>query len=590
MSKNIRVRIAPSPTGFLHIGLARTALFNYLFAKKHQGAFILRIEDTDKERSSLKFEKDILKNLKWLGIEWDEGPIAIAQNQKSIHSASSGLMLSKAEASKTNPFGKLKIDAEQDQSIKNQKYIGDYGPYRQSERLDIYAKYLNKLLVEDRAYYCFCSQEELETQKQYQMSIGEPPRYSGKCANLTKETIKRYLDERKPSIIRFRTPSKKISFDDLIRGHLEFDTGLLGDMVIAKSISAPLYNFVVVIDDFEMKISHIIRGEEHISNTPKQILIQEALGFPQPKYAHLPLILAPDRTKLSKRHSAVSIAEYRKAGYLPETLINFMALLGWNPGIEKEIYWLNSLIKEFSLERVQKGGAIFNIKRLDYLNGFYIRQKSIEKLTELCLFYLIEARLIEPIFEIGQYTTAYYRILSTGEKINISYLQKIVSIYQERLKKLSEISELTDFFFKDKLVYDKNLLSWKKMSDKEVKKSLDKLEKILSKIKREDFNKEKLEKILILEAEKITNPFARLFDKTMFHLRRCARLCARGKLTLSPATLRSTSSRLCDRGVLLWPFRVALTNKQASASPFEIAEILGKEKTIKRLKEARGLF
>ena len=488
MSKNIRVRIAPSPTGFLHIGLARTALFNYLFAKKHQGVFVLRIENTDKKRSSPEFEKDILKNLKWLGIEWNEGP------------------------------------------------------YKQSERIDIYAKYLKKLLDEDKAYYCFCSQEELETQKQYQMSMGELPRYSGKCANLTKEIIKKYLNERRPSIIRFRTPSKKISFTDLIRGRLEFDTSLLGDMVIAKNISTPLYNFAVTIDDFEMKISHIIRGEEHISNTPKQILIQEALGFCQPKYAHLPLILAPDKSKLSKRHGTISVAEYRRTGYLPETLINFMAFLGWNPGTEKEIYWLTSLIKEFSLEKVQKGGAIFNTKRLDYLNGFYIRQKSIEKLTELCLPYFIKAELIIKQDE-------KFKIKETKKEISFEILKRIVSIYQKRLKKLSEISELTNFFFRDKLKYDRDLLRWKEMSDKEVKESLDKLEKILSKIKKEDFNKENLENILMIEAEKGG-----------------------------------------DRGVLLWPLRVALTNKQTSASPFEIAEILGKEKTIKRIREARRLF
>ena len=495
----VRVRIAPAPTGFLHIGLARTALFNYLFARKHQGSFILRIEDTDIERSFPEFEKDILENLKWLGIKWDEGP----KNNKN-------------------------------------DYLGKYSPYRQSERLDIYTEYLEKLLNEDKAYFCFCSEEDLEAQKQYQMSIGEPPRYSGKCANLTKKMIKRYLDEGKPSVIRFRTSSsrsapprlrKKISFDDLIRGRLEFDAGLIGDMVIAKNLKTPLYNFAVVIDDFEMKISHIIRGEEHISNTPKQILIQEALGFPQPKYAHLSLILNPDRTKLSKRHGATSVLEYKKDGYLPEALTNFMAFLGWNPGTEREIYSIASLSKEFSLERVQKGGAIFNIKRLDFLNGFYIRQKSIDRLTELCLPYLKEKGLIKE------------------ETVDLESPKKIVAIYQERLKKLSEISELTDFFYIDKLKYDKDLLRWREMSDKEIKNSLDKLEKILSKIKGEDWTKENLENLLLPEAEKVG-----------------------------------------DRGKLLWPLRVALSGKKASAGPFEIAEILGKEKTIKRLKEARRLF
>jgi len=344
----VRTRIAPSPTGFLHIGLARTALFNYLFAKKYQGSFVLRIEDTDLERSSPEFEKDIIESLKWLGIEWSEGP---------------------------------DID-------------GQYGPYRQRERLNIYAKYLEKLLAENKAYYCFCSEEELEAQRQYQMSIGETPRYTGKCANLDKELVQKYLAEGKPSVIRFRVIPKKLHFDDLIRGRVEFDTELMGDIVIAKNLETPLYNFAVVIDDFEMRISHVIRGEDHISNTPKQILMQEALGLSRPIYGHLPLILGPDRTKLSKRHATVSVSEYRKEGYLAESLINFMAFLGWNPGDEREIYLMNSLVKEFSLDKVQKGGAIFNIKRLDYLNGFYIRQKSIERLLDLCLPFFKEKGLI----------------------------------------------------------------------------------------------------------------------------------------------------------------------------------------------------
>jgi len=515
----IRVRIAPAPTGFLHIGLARTTLFNYLFAKKYQGIFILRIEDTDIEKSRPEYEKDIMEGLKWLGIEWDEGP----------------------------DIG------------------GDYGPYRQSERTEIYKKYLEKLLAEDKAYYCFCSEEELEAQRQYQLSIGEAPRYSGKCANLPKEMVEKYLAEGKPWVLRFRVPGKIVEFEDLIREKIEFDTSLMGDIVIAKDFSTPLYNFACVIDDFEMQISHIIRGEDHISNTPKQILLQEALGFPQPKYAHLPLILGPDRTKLSKRHGAISVSEYKRQGYLPETLINFIAFLGWNPGTEREIYSMASLLKEFSLEAVQKSGAIFNIKRLDFLNGFYIRQKSIEKLTELCLPYLIEAGFIMPVFEEKQYPPAYgareiiqkYKISETGEEISLEILEKIVSIYQERLKKLSEISELTDFFFKEKLQYDKDLLRWAKMSDGELRLSLDKLFKILSKIERDGWSKENLEKILLVEAEKF------------------------GKEIRKP---------MGDRGYLLWPLRVALTGKEASAGPFEIVEILGKEKTLRRIKEAKELI
>lgn len=510
----IRVRLAPAPTGYFHIGTARTALFNFLFAKKNQGAFILRIEDTDRERSKPEYEKDITESLKWLRIEWDEGP------------------------------------------------------YRQSERVDIYAKYLRKLLSENKAYYCFCSEEELESERQYQLSIGQPPRYSGKCGTLSEDEAKKRSAQGQPSVIRFRTsPKKVVGFDDLIRGHLEFDASLIGDIVIAKNLSTPLYNFASVVDDFEMRISHIIRGEEHISNTPKQILIQEALSFNQPKYAHLPLILAPDRTKLSKRHGAVAVLEYRKQGYLAETLINFIAFLGWNPDTEREIYSMNSLSKEFSLEKVQKGGAVFNVKRLDYLNGFYIRQRSLEKLTELCIPYLIEAGFVEPIFEtkeimpdltgyFGREIVQKYLVKETGEKIDFDELQKIIAIYQERLKKLSEIAELTDFFFAKKLKYAQELLRWGKMSDKELKDSLDRSEKILSRTKTEEFDKENLEKILLSEAEKF------------------------GREIGQPG----------GRGWLLWPLRAALTGKKASAGPFEIAGLLGKEKTLKRIKEARELL
>jgi nondiscriminating glutamyl-tRNA synthetase len=515
----VRVRFAPSPTGLLHIGGARTALFNYLFAKKYEGVFILRIEDTDKERSKPEFEKDILESLKWLGIEWDEGP----------------------------------------------DVGGDYGPYRQSERGEIYKKYLEKLLAKGKAYYCFCSEEDLEAMRQYQLSIGQPPRYNGKCRDLPKETVEKYLKEKRSYVIRFKVEEKKVEFEDLIRGKIEFDTSLMGDFVIAKNFTLPLYNFACVVDDFEMKISHVIRAEEHISNTPKQILIQEALGFPRPQYAHIPLILGPDRSKLSKRHGATSILEYKKQGYLPEALVNFMALLGWNPGDNREFFSLNSLIKEFSLERVQKSGAVFNIKKLDFLNGFYIRQRSTEKITELCLPYLIESGLLKPEFKEIQYPPAYgpkeivqsYKVSETGEEINFEVLKKIVFLYQRRLKKLSEISELTDFFFRKKLEYDKNLLRWKEMEEKEVFKAIDKLENIFSKIKEEEWNAKNLEKILMEEAKEFS---------------------------------KEIGKEVGDRGYLLWPLRVALTGKEASAGPFEIAEILGKEKTLKRIKEAKEIL
>ena len=463
--KDIRVRFAPSPTGKLHLGNARAALFNYLFAAHQKRKFILRIEDTDLERSSSEFEKDIIDSLKWLGIEWDEF-------------------------------------------------------YRQSERVETYAKYLEKLLNDGMAYRCFCSEEELEAKRQDQMSRGEPAVYDGKCRNLSPEEISKNLAEGKKSIIRFKSPAKKIRFHDLIRGEVEFDSVLIGDFSIAKDLATPLYNFAVVIDDFEMKISHVIRGEDHISNTPKQILLQETLNFFQPQYIHLPIMLGPDRTKLSKRHGDTSVSDYRQLGYLPEAMVNFMAFLGWNPGGEKEIYPMEELIKDFSLEKVQKGGAVFNIQRLDYLNGFYIRQKSNDELAGLCDPYIPGA--------------------------SKDALKKIIPLYRDRLKKLSEIRELTDFYFKDMLEYDKELLKWKNMTDREIKESLDKLYNILGDISEEEWTKENLEKILMPVAEKMG-----------------------------------------DRGKLLWPLRAALTGKKASAGPFEVAEALGEEKSLKRIQDAK---
>jgi glutamyl-tRNA synthetase len=506
----IRVRIAPSPTGTAHIGLARTALFNYLFSRKHKGVFVLRIEDTDIGRSEKKYENEILEGLKWLDIEWQEGP----------------------------DIG------------------GNYGPYRQSERGQIYKKYTKKLLEEEKIYYCFCSPEELKSHRDYLMSIGKPPRYSGKCRELKKTEIEEKLMNKKPYVLRFKTPSKKIVFNDMLRGKIEYNTDTFGDIVVAKDLDNPLYNLAVVIDDFEMKITHVIRGEDHIPNTPKQILIAEALGITVPKYLHLPLILGPDKAKLSKRHGSQSILEYKKEGYLKEAMINFIAFLGWNPRTKREIFSMPSLIQEFSTKGIQKSGAVFNKQKLDWLNGFYLRQKSIEKLTELCLPYLIETGLIVPEFKTSQYPPAYggeaitqtFKIKETGEEISLSYLQKIVSLYQERLKKISEIVELTDFFFKKELSYDKSLLYWKDMSEKDIKNALNESKKILDKIKTENWKEENIENILLKKATEFGEG---------------------------------------DRGRLLWPLRAALTGNKASAGPFEIAAILGKKKTIERIKEAR---
>ena len=490
-NQNIRVRIAPSPTGPLHIGTARTALFNWLFAKKEGATFVLRIEDTDLERSDRAYEQDIIENLKWLGITWEEG-----------------------------------IDVG-----------GPHAPYRQSERIATYTPHMEKLLEERKAFYCYHSEKELKKDKEEQFAKKEAPRHS--CShfnNPPKETAEK-------GIIRFRTPIKEVSFHDIIRGTITFNTELLGDISIARNPSTPLYNFAVVVDDFEMKISHVIRGEDHISNTPKQVLIQEALGFSQPVYAHLPLILGPDRSKLSKRHGALSISWYREQGYLAGAILNFIALLGWNPGGEEEFFSKDTLISEFSLERVQKAGAVFDIHKLDWLNGNYIRSLDIEELTEKCIPFLGE--LVQPKEE-------KYQIKETGEIIDFEYLKKVVALYQERMKKLSEIGELADFFFKDELRYPKELLRWKNMTDSEVAISLDTLTRVISQINNH-FTKEIISETLMAEAEKVGDP--------------------------------STGSGQ-DKGRLFWPLRVALSGKEASPDPIDIALVLGKEKALERIRQA----
>jgi len=513
MMENMRVRtrFAPSPTGPLHMGNARTALFSYLFAKKEGGDFIIRVEDTDKERSRPEWEKDVLENLEWLGLSWDEGP-------------------TKAEDR------------------------GEFGPYRQSQRTGIYKEYLKKLLEEKKAYWCFCTKEELEAQRQDQASRGETPRYSGRCRTLSLKEQEQNRKAREPAAIRFVVEPKKITFKDLIRGEVSFDMALSGDIVIAKNMETPLYNFTVVVDDELMHITHVIRGEDHISNTPKQQLIKEALGFKQTiHYGHLPLLLGEDRTKLSKRHGDNSVTRFKKEGYLPEAIVNFLVLLGWNPGDEREIFSLKGLVKEFSLDRVQKGNAVFNLQRLDWINGFYLRQKDKKTLAKLAIPYLKEAGLLvknehgeQKKFFLRMQKPHPYTAKETGEGIGLDFLGEVVVLYQERLKKLSEIAKLADFFFKKELSYEKELLSWKGMGEQEIKESLGKTKGLLSKVAENNWGKEKLEEVLMKEAE-----------------------------------------AMGDRGKLLWPLRVALTGKKASAGPFEVALVLGKEKVLQRIEQAK---
>jgi len=332
----VKTRFAPSPTGWLHLGNARTAIFSYLFAKHHGGRLVLRIEDTDRERSKKEFETAIIEDLKWLGIDWDEGP------------------------------------------------------YRQSERFEIYKKYVDLLLEKGYAYRCFCTQEELEAEREKAKKEGRPYRYNGKCRHLSKEEIEKNLKEGKPYTIRFKVPDgREIVFNDLIKGEVRFNVNDFGDFVIVRSDGSPVYNFVVVIDDAIMGITHVIRGEDHLSNTPKQILLYEALGFPIPKFAHLPIILGEDRSKLSKRHGAVSVRQYRIDGYLPEALLNFLSLLGWYPKDGKEILSKEELIERFDLEDIHNAPAVFNREKLHWMNGVYIREVlDLDDLTQRVINYL----------------------------------------------------------------------------------------------------------------------------------------------------------------------------------------------------------
>ena len=430
----VRVRIAPSPTGYLHLGIIRAALFNYLFAKKENGKFIIRIEDTDIERSLPIYEKDILDGFKALHINWDEGP----------------------------DIG------------------GDYGPYRQSERVKIYKQHLEKMLSLKKAYWCFCTKEELEEERKAMMSAGLFPKYSGKCRNLNEEEITQRKKEGKEAVIRLAVPSNVvIEFTDIIRGKISTNTDTIGDIVIARNEQSPLYNFAVVIDDYLMKISHVIRGEDHISNTPKQILIQKALGIEMPKYAHLPLVLSPDRSKMSKRKMETSFIEYIKDGYLPEAIINFLALLGWHPDDEQEILSMDELISKFSLKRVQKAGGVFNIDKLDWFNAQYIKKLTAKELAER----------IKPL-------------IPENWKVDNKKLEKALVIEQERMQKLSDFKDSAKFLFEIG-EYDKELLKWKNMPLENVKNNLEKMRKAIAKIKDSDFNQKKLEEKLMPVATSI---------------------------------------------------------------------------------------
>lgn len=495
IKKQIRVRFAPSPTGFLHIGGLRTALYNYLFARKNKGKFILRIEDTDRERTVRGGIENIINTLRQCGLDYDEGP----------------------------------------------EIGGKYSPYVQSERLDFYKKYAKELLAKNAAYYCFCAPKELEEERKERQRQGLPTKYSGKCLNLSKKEINDRLAKKAPYVVRLYVPEEgSTEFDDLIYGKITVENKNIDHQVLMKSDGYPTYHLANIVDDHLMEISHVIRGEEWLPSTPKHILLYKAFGWQRPQFAHLPLILNPDKSKLSKRQGDVAVGDFLKKGYLPEALLNFVALLGWNPKGDQEIYSLKELTDLFNLSAVNKAGAVFNQEKLYWMNGDYIRRIPLEKLTDLCIPYLVEAELIEAI------KNKRFLIKGTDEIVDFEWLKKCVKLEQERMRRLDEIPQLVAFLFIKQPDYGVEMLLWKQAKKEEARANLETLYKFLSESAGKNFM----------------------------------------AAVLEDAIKKFLKEQGMAAGAVLWPMRVALSGLLASPSPFDIAEVLGKEKTLLRIEEA----
>ena len=495
-SMPIRCRIAPSPTGPLHIGTARTALFNYLFARRHGGTFVLRLEDTDQARSTVEYERDILEQLHWLGIDWDEGPEVAGQPAK-----------------------------------------GPYGPYRQMQRLDRYAAVAQQLLAEDRAYHCYCTPEELEADKGAQEAAHLPPHYVGRCAHLSAEQRAAHEAAGRRPVVRFRVGEGVVAFDDVVRGHVEIDKKALGgDLIIVRSNGTPLYHFTVCVDDADMAITHVVRGEDHLSNTPKHILLFRAMGIAEPVFAHLPLILNPDRTKMSKRKSQTAVADYRAQGFIPEAFVNFLALLGWSSGTEEEIFSLAELTQRFDLDRVQSGGAVFDKERLEWLNGQWIRRLPDEELLARVTPFVV---------------AAVRRAESDGANVRIPSaddVRPLMPMVRERLPNLAAAGPLLDFLFVDDIQVEPDLLVPKRWDAATTLVGLTESRRRIAEVGQVSFEADELE----------------------------------------PALRALAEENGWKPGDLFMAIRVAVTGKAATPPLFDTLVALGYEPTLQRLDAARA--
>jgi glutamyl-tRNA synthetase len=476
--------MAPSPTGPLHVGSARTSLYNFLAARHAGGAYVLRIEDTDVARNSVEFENDIIEGLHWLGITWDEGPQVAGGGD-----------------------------------------VGQYAPYRQSERMDTYASEAARLLESGAAYRCWCTAVELDAVRREQEARREPPRYNRRCLNASDAERAGFEAEGRRPAIRFKVEPDRIAFEDLVRGPVEFDNALLGDFVIVRADGGPLYHFTVVVDDEAMAITDVVRGEEHLSNTPKHIALIRALGYREPRFGHIPLILNPDRSKMSKRKSQTAVAAFREEGYLPEAMVNFLAFLGWSPGTEEEIFTLDELASRFDLAKVHHGGAIFDQARLDHLNGVYIRALSDEQLA-------LRLRPFAP------------------DEVADADLLRVVPLVKERLVRLGELNDLIGFVWEadDAVVarYPAELLVPKKLAADDARRALGSALETVAELDDADFSADVLEQ--------------------------------RFREAADAAGMKA--------GDFFTPVRVAVTGRTVSPPLFASLELLGRDRAIGRLTAA----